>query len=119
MTAPRFDRLNIRTIDSLCSEIARSLPVFSGSGGRQSPSTDAAPLYALAARRTFLQLGGNDPALNAALRGRTRRLSYSLTAHPGLTVSFAEPDGMKGDEGCSVSGCESGFSCNASSGRCQ
>ena len=62
------DRLNIRTIDSLCSEIARSLPVLSGSGGRQSPVTDAEPLYALAAQRSFLQLGGNDPALNAALR---------------------------------------------------
>ena len=62
------DRLNIRTIDSLCSEIARSLPVLSGSGGRQSPVTDAEPLYALAAQRTFLQLGGSDPALNAALR---------------------------------------------------
>ena len=62
------DRLNIRTIDSLCSEIARSLPILSGSGGRQSPVTDAEPLYALAARRTFLQLGGSDAALEPALR---------------------------------------------------
>jgi ATP-dependent helicase/nuclease subunit A len=61
-------RLNIRTIDSVCAEIARSLPILSGSGGRQAPVPDADPLYALAAHRTFLQLGGNDPALDAALR---------------------------------------------------
>ncbi len=51
-------RLNIRTIDSVCSEIANSLPILSGSGGRRTPVDDAAPLYALAARRTFLELGG-------------------------------------------------------------
>jgi ATP-dependent helicase/nuclease subunit A len=62
------DRLNIRTIDSLCAEIARSLPVLSGSGGRQSPVTDPSPLYTLAARRTFLQLGGPDEPLEQALR---------------------------------------------------
>ncbi|HWZ52352.1 MAG TPA: UvrD-helicase domain-containing protein [Granulicella sp.] len=61
-------RLNIRTIDSVCAEIARSLPILSGHSGRQSPVSDPEPLYTLAARRTFLQLGGPDPALDAALR---------------------------------------------------
>jgi ATP-dependent helicase/nuclease subunit A len=61
-------RLNIRTIDSVCAEISRSLPVLSGSGGRQSPVEDAGPLFRLAARRTFALLGGADAGLDAALR---------------------------------------------------
>ena len=61
-------RLNIRTIDSVCAEIARTLPVLSGSGGRLVPATDASPLHREAARRTLLLLGGDDADFNAALR---------------------------------------------------
>ena len=63
-------RLNIRTIDSVCSEIARSLPVLSGSGGHLAPVTDVYPLYREAARRTLLLLGSNttSPAFDVALR---------------------------------------------------
>ncbi len=61
-------RLRIRTIDSVCAEIARSLPVLSGSGGQLAPVLDAAPLYREAARRTFLHLGGGDDLLTEALR---------------------------------------------------
>ena len=61
-------RLNIRTIDSVCAEIARTLPVLSGSGGRLTPATDAAPLHREAARRTLLLLGNEDADFNAALR---------------------------------------------------
>lgn len=60
-------RFNIRTIDSICSEVSRSLPVLSGSASL-TPVTDASPLYHTAAERTLLQLGGDDPALNDALR---------------------------------------------------
>ena len=60
-------RLNIRTIDSVCAEIARSLPVLSGSGSL-SPAEDASSLYRLAAERTLMQLGGKDVALSNALR---------------------------------------------------
>lgn len=61
-------RLKIRTIDSVCGEIARLLPVLSGGGGRQSPVDDPAPMYREAARNTLMQLGGADAELNAALR---------------------------------------------------
>jgi ATP-dependent helicase/nuclease subunit A len=60
-------RLNLRTIDSVCAEIARSLPVLSGGGG-QSPVLDASLLYRDAARQTLMQLGGDDAVLNHALR---------------------------------------------------
>ena len=61
-------RLNIRTIDSVCSDIASSLPLLSGSGGRRRTVDDALPLYLTAARSTFMQLGGQDPELDQALR---------------------------------------------------
>ena len=61
-------RLNIRTIDALCADIAHSLPILSGSGGREKPVEDPSPLYAAAARRTLMLLGGSDHALSSALR---------------------------------------------------
>ncbi len=60
-------RLKIRTIDSVCGEIARSLPVLSG-GGRQTPVEDARPMFREAARQTLMQLGGSDAELDEALR---------------------------------------------------
>ena len=60
-------RLRVQTIDSVCAEIARSLPVLSGSGGGLAPVDDAAPLYREAARRTLMQLGGNDAVLDESL----------------------------------------------------
>jgi ATP-dependent helicase/nuclease subunit A len=64
----RPQRLNIRSIDSVCAEIANSLPLLSGGGGRRQPVSDSEPLYRLAARRTLLQLGGDDVGLHEALR---------------------------------------------------
>ena len=63
----RPGQLNIRSIDSVCAEIANSLPLLSGAGGPRQPIEDAEPLYRLAARQTLLQLGGEDAALHAAL----------------------------------------------------
>ncbi len=61
-------RLNIRSILSVCLEIASSLPLLSGGGARLQPSDDPKPLYRQAARRTLLQLGGPNQALHHALR---------------------------------------------------
>ena len=46
-------RLRIRTIDSLCSELARQLPVLSGLGGEQKIAVNADALYRKAATRTL------------------------------------------------------------------
>ncbi|HEY6412749.1 MAG TPA: UvrD-helicase domain-containing protein [Edaphobacter sp.] len=61
-------RLRVQTIDAVCAEIARSLPVLSGGGGGQRPTEDAALLHHEAARRTLMQLGGTDAVLDEALR---------------------------------------------------
>ena len=60
-------RLNIRTIDSLCHEIAGHLPVLSGLGGRLQPVDDARSLYAAAARQTLEELASDDHVIADAL----------------------------------------------------
>lgn len=60
-------RLRIRTIDALCAEIARTLPLLSGSGTNQ-PVEAAESLHREAARRTLLELGGTDTILDQALQ---------------------------------------------------
>lgn len=59
-------RLNLRTIDSVCAEITRGLPMLSG-GSSLVPVEDATSLHRLAAERTLLQLGGTDRALSDSL----------------------------------------------------
>ena len=61
-------RLNIRSIDSVCGLIANSLPLLSGSGGDRKPVPQADALYRLAARTTLLQLGGSEQPLDHALQ---------------------------------------------------
>jgi ATP-dependent exoDNAse (exonuclease V) beta subunit len=58
-------RLRIRTIDSLCSELARQLPILSGLGGGQQVAEDAEPLYRLAAARTMAAIEDNRDDLQA------------------------------------------------------
>lgn len=61
-------RLKIRTIDSLCYEIAQHLPLLSGLGGDLTPIEDAKPLYKQAARRTLAEISSGDATLAAAVR---------------------------------------------------
>jgi ATP-dependent exoDNAse (exonuclease V) beta subunit len=61
-------RLNIQSIDALCSRLARQSPLSGKPGGTLEPTLVAAPLYRKAARRTFDRLGGGDGELNVALR---------------------------------------------------
>lgn len=64
----RPTRMNVRSIDSLAAEIARTLPILSGSFGALQPTNLPEPLYRLAARQTLMQMGGSDTALDEALR---------------------------------------------------
>lgn len=61
-------RLNVRTIDSVCAEIARALPITSGGNADLAPVEDAETMHLEAARRTLMQLGGVDAVLDDALR---------------------------------------------------
>jgi ATP-dependent exoDNAse (exonuclease V) beta subunit len=58
-------RLRIRTIDSLCAELARQLPVLSGLGGGQQVTEDPAALYLQAATRTMAAIEDDDDPLQA------------------------------------------------------
>ena len=58
-------RLRIRTIDSLCSELARQLPVLSGLGGGQQIAVDADALYRRAATRTMAAIEDDGDELQA------------------------------------------------------
>ncbi len=58
-------RLRIRTIDSLCSELARQLPILSGLGGGQQVAEDAEPLYRRAAARTMASIEDSRDDLQA------------------------------------------------------
>ncbi len=57
-------QLNIRTIDSFCAELAGSLPLVAGAGGRYAPTDDPGPIYELAAERTLMHMGGPDRVLS-------------------------------------------------------
>ncbi len=61
-------RFNVRTIDSVCAEIARALPITSGGTAGIAPVEEPGAMYREAARRTLLQLGGDDLLLDGALR---------------------------------------------------
>lgn len=63
----RPHRLNIRTFDALCSGIAHSVPLLSGSAALAQPLEDTEPLYSRAAHAVMLHLGGDDSRLNHAI----------------------------------------------------
>ncbi len=83
-------RLNIRTIDSISADIARSLPILSGASAALAPTEDAQTLYAEAARRTLLLLGGEDRALSHALETILLHRDANLAECESLIASMLE-----------------------------
>ena len=90
-------RLKIMTIDAVCAEIARALPLLSGSGGQLSPATDATPIYREAARQTLMQLGGEDTALDEALRTILLHRDGNLAECEGLIAGMLGTRDQWGD----------------------
>ena len=81
-------RLQIRTIDSLCLEIARLLPVTSGLGGACAPVDNADSLYAEAATLTFGELSGADSTLRDAVRSLLLQHSANLDGTQSLIATM-------------------------------
>jgi len=59
------NRLRVQTIDSLCANLTRQLPVTSRFGSPPSIQVDASPLYVDAARNCLAELAGDDEVAEA------------------------------------------------------
>ena len=89
--------LNVRTIDSLCHEITRQMPIVSGIGGIVEPVDDATGLYERAVGQLLAQVGDHSD-LGNALRLllahfdnrwlRVRELLVSLLARRGDWATY-------------------------------
>ena len=86
LDAPR--RLHVRTIDGLCAEITRGLPILSRGGSRLRPVERPLALYRAAARRTWLRLGGDDAALSRALEQLLLHRDGDLATCEALVVEM-------------------------------
>lgn len=60
-------RLQVMTIDSLCSRLGHALPILSQFGASPQPVEDASPFYAEAARRTLAHLEDQDSTCQSAI----------------------------------------------------
>jgi len=78
----RPQQFNIRTIDSLCAQIVRSVPVTSGETAASQPVNDARPLYQRAAHAVMMRFGSGDDVLNQAV--------HTVLMHRDGDLAFCE-----------------------------
>ena len=90
-------RLNIRTIDSVCTQIRTALPLHSGGVGPLETTEDADDLYREGARNVLLRLGGSDEQLNEALSTVLFHRDADLTNCENLLVEMLRVREQWGD----------------------
>jgi ATP-dependent helicase/nuclease subunit A len=80
-------RLRIQTIDSLCSSIARQLPIASGFGSQPNPSDDSASAYQQAVEQLLTQLE-SETSLGEDLTQLLEHLDNNLTTLENLLIAL-------------------------------
>lgn len=81
-------RLHIRTVDSFCDSVARQTPLAGGFGRLPEVAVDFEPLYAEAARRTVLMLGGEEMEVATAVEKILTNLDNDLSGVQKLVVQL-------------------------------
>ncbi|RYY02992.1 MAG: DNA helicase UvrD [Gammaproteobacteria bacterium] len=80
-------RLRIQTIDSLCSTIARQLPIASGFGGQPKPGEDAEAAYREAVHQLLNELESDSP-IRHDLTNLLTHLDNNLSSLESLLMSL-------------------------------
>lgn len=83
-------RLQVQTIDALCSLLARQMPIMSGFGGQTKVIEDASELYRVSARRTLRALTEGEAENKVLFRNLALYFDNNLGTLEGHIVRMLE-----------------------------